>query len=149
MVSLVILSLPFQENLFARIWLSRHGLCSDQYWSSWIYCMGAPHVYCRLRRWYMWGEFTWCNGFPLGHNQLWKHWGVMMGAFCECSHSKCASMMSNHLAYIMMWCNMLHKCHCACGQTTSWYKRETITIHNILIYYDVNRKYLKAMLIEH
>jgi hypothetical protein len=95
------------------------------------------------------GDFTWCNGFPLGHNQLWEHWDFMMGAFCECSHSKCASMVSSHLAYIMMWCNMLHECHCAIGQTTSWYKKGTITVYNILMYYGVNRKYLKAMLIEH
>ncbi len=53
-----------------------------------------------------------------------------MGEYCECFHSKHASMVSNLLVDIMMWYNMLHECHCAIGQTPSWYKRGTATIHN-------------------
>jgi hypothetical protein len=76
-------------------------------------------------------DFTWCSWFPYGHNQLWKHWDAMMGEVCECFHSKRASMVSSLLADVVMWCNMLYECHCAIGQTPSWYKGETATIHNI------------------
>jgi len=55
---------------------------------------------------------------------------AMMGEYCECFHSKCASMVSNPLVDIMMWCNMLQECHFAIGQTLSWYKGGTGTIHN-------------------